>query len=197
MIEVELLTVYDVAAVPPNDTAVAPVKFVPVIVTEVPPSVVPEAGETDVTTGAGGTVNVYWSPATVADVPFGLVTLMSTVPAACAGATAVIDVALFTVNDVAAVPPNETAVVPVKFVPVMVTLVPPRVVPLVGETEVIAGGWGATVNDAVAGTLVLSDVVSICVVSTCPIALAAYEPEVPGTVALNVRVCEVPDGTAY
>ena len=47
-----LLTVYDVAAVPPKVTAVAPVKPVPVIVTEVPPDVGPDAGVIPVKTGA-------------------------------------------------------------------------------------------------------------------------------------------------
>ena len=41
------------AAVPPNDTAVTPVKFVPVIVTDVPPDAGPVVGEIEVTVGAG------------------------------------------------------------------------------------------------------------------------------------------------
>jgi hypothetical protein len=41
---------------------------------------------------------------------------------------------------VAATPPIVTEVVPVKPVPVMVTLVPPRVVPLLGEMPVTSGG---------------------------------------------------------
>jgi len=36
-------------------------------------------------------------------------------------------------------PPMVTAVAPVKFVPVMVTAVPPAVVPLVGEIAVTVG----------------------------------------------------------
>ena len=50
---VALLTV-NVAALAPKFTAVAPVKFVPVIVTKVPFG--PEVGLTPVTVGAGGTV---------------------------------------------------------------------------------------------------------------------------------------------
>ena len=50
--EVALLTVKVVAAVAPNFTAVAPVKLVPVTVTEVPPVVGPEVGLTAVTVGA-------------------------------------------------------------------------------------------------------------------------------------------------
>ena len=53
MIEVLLTTVTAVAAVPPKLT-VAPVKKpVPLIVTDVPPLVLPEDGETPVTVGAG------------------------------------------------------------------------------------------------------------------------------------------------
>ena len=42
------------AAVAPNFTADAPVKFVPVTVTEVPPALGPDDGLTAVTVGAGG-----------------------------------------------------------------------------------------------------------------------------------------------
>jgi hypothetical protein len=46
-------TVNDVAAVVPKVTAVAPVKLVPVIVTEVPPASGPTAGVTLETAGTG------------------------------------------------------------------------------------------------------------------------------------------------
>ena len=48
-------------------------------------------------------------------------------------------VAELTVKPVAAAVPNLTAVAPVRFVPVMVTLVPPVVGPVVGLTTVTAG----------------------------------------------------------
>jgi hypothetical protein len=53
VIEVAELTVKPVAGVAPNVTAVAPVKLVPVIVTEVPPVDGPDVGEIEVTVGAG------------------------------------------------------------------------------------------------------------------------------------------------
>ena len=53
VIEVAELTVKPVAGVAPNVTAVAPVKLVPVIVTEVPPVDGPDVGEIKVTVGAG------------------------------------------------------------------------------------------------------------------------------------------------
>jgi hypothetical protein len=46
-------TVKLVAATPPNVTAVAPLKPLPVIVTSVPPDVGPVFGEADVTAGTG------------------------------------------------------------------------------------------------------------------------------------------------
>lgn len=51
MIVVLFATIRDVAAKPPNVTDVAPVKFVPVIVTFVPPSVLPDDGKILVITG--------------------------------------------------------------------------------------------------------------------------------------------------
>ena len=60
-----------------------------------------------------------------------LVTVTSAVPEPGRVIT-VIDVALFTVKLVAGVEPKSTPVTPVKFVPVMVTGVPPAAGPLVG-----------------------------------------------------------------
>ena len=45
VIVVSLTTIILVASEPPNVTTLAPVKYVPVIVTEVPPSVLPDACE--------------------------------------------------------------------------------------------------------------------------------------------------------
>src|SRR5208337_433797 len=52
-----LTNVYE-AATPPMDTAVAPVKPLPVMITEVPPAVVPDVGKMLEKTGAGTTVVV-------------------------------------------------------------------------------------------------------------------------------------------
>jgi hypothetical protein len=52
VIEVALTIDTLAAAAPPILTPVAPVKFVPVIVTDVPPAVVPDDGLTPVTVGA-------------------------------------------------------------------------------------------------------------------------------------------------
>ena len=76
----------------------------------------------------------------------GLVTTTFTAPAACAGVVAVIDVLLATVTPVAAVPPIVTVAPDTKFVPVMVTGVPPSVVPDVGEIELTPGAEPAVVT---------------------------------------------------
>jgi hypothetical protein len=50
-------------------------------------------------------------------------------------------VVLFTiVREVAAIPSNVTELAPVKFVPVIVTVVPPTMLPVDGEMLVIFGG---------------------------------------------------------
>ena len=59
-------------------------------------------------------------------VPPGVVTVILTVPAACALVLAMILVVPVTVKVVAGVVPNLTDVAPLRLVPVMVTVVPPR-----------------------------------------------------------------------
>ena len=136
------------ALVAPNLTAVAPEKPAPVIVTDVPPAPGPAVGEIDVT--VGGATYVYWSATVVADVPPTVVTVTSTVPAAPAGAVAVIEVSELTVKPSAFAAPNFTAVAPKKPVPVIATDVPPAVGPAVGDIDVTVGAatyvyWSAAV----------------------------------------------------
>jgi hypothetical protein len=105
--------------------------------------VLPEVGLTAVTVGTLGALNVNWSAAPVVDVPLGVTTVMSTVPAASAGETAVIKVPDHNLNEIAAVVPKLTCVSPVKLVPVMATVVPPMVLPLFGLTAVTVGNGAA------------------------------------------------------
>ena len=72
--------------------------------------------------------------------PPSVVTIMPTAPALCAGVIQVIVVLFTTLIVVAAIPPNVTKVAPVKFVPVIVTLVPPVMLPYGGEIPIIFGG---------------------------------------------------------
>ena len=72
--------------------------------------------------------------------PFEFVTTTFTAPAARAGVTAVIVLALTMLTFVAALPPKVMVAPDEKFVPVMFTDVPPAVVPELGETDVTVGG---------------------------------------------------------
>ena len=65
---------------------------------------------------------------------------MPTAPALRAGVIQVIVVLFVTLREVAAKPSNVTKVAPVKFVPVIVTFVPPSVLPVNCEMLVIFGG---------------------------------------------------------
>ena len=72
-------------------------------------------------------------------VPSGVVTDTPTLPAERAGVVTVMLVAVFAVMT-PAVLPNSTRVAPSKLVPVMTTLVPPTVVPVIGATCDSNGG---------------------------------------------------------
>ena len=133
-------TVKDAAATDPKSTAVAPRKFVPVIVTEVLPLVDPETGETPVTVGGAPVWKVNRSAEDVALVPpDGVVTVTSTIPAASGGEVAVTCVDESTVKEAAGVVPKSTAAAPVKSYPLMVTEAPPAVDPYDGDTPVTEG----------------------------------------------------------
>ena len=135
---VGLTNVTPVAAVPPKVTVAPETKFVPVIVTEVPPDVGPVFGLTEVIVGAGAVW--YVKPfVSVADWLSGLVTTTLTAPAAWAGVVAVSCVELTNVTPVAAMPPKVTVAPETKFVHVIVTKVPPPVEPVFGLTAVIVG----------------------------------------------------------
>ena len=111
------------SAVAPKATLVTPVKFVPSIVTSVPPAGGPKEAPIDVTLGP----KLNLSLPLVLLVPDGVVTTTST-SAVPAGDSTVIVVAL-TETIRAALSPKATVVAPVKFLPVTVTPVPPRYEP--------------------------------------------------------------------
>ena len=71
--------------------------------------------------------------------PPGVVTVMSTVPAVPAGLVALILVAELTVKLEAALLPKSTAVAPLRLVPLMVTTVPPVLVPEFGLMPLTTG----------------------------------------------------------
>jgi hypothetical protein len=123
----------------------------------------------------GGTLGapyVNTSCGPVDDVPLGVVTVTSTAPLP-AGVVAVIVVSLSTVK-LAVVAPNRTWVAPVKFVPLIVTSVPPSAVPVVGLMLVTVGGGPATVTPADAAAVSpVPSVVSMTTEATCPTTVAA------------------------
>jgi len=116
-----------VAAFPLKLTAVAPLKLIPLMETDLPTG--PLVGEKLVITGAA-----VKDPALVA-VPAGVCTVIEPVVAPD-GTTAEICTLESTVN-VPLVPLNFTDVAPVKLAPLIVTVIPAG--PLVGENDVIVG----------------------------------------------------------
>jgi hypothetical protein len=109
------------------------------MVTLVPPVVVPVVGVSEVTLGGGGTKVKADALVTV---PCVVSTETLTLPAALAAVVAVTVVGLVTLKLAAVAVPNKTLLAPVSWVPVMVTLVPPVVVPESGARVVMAGGEG-------------------------------------------------------
>jgi hypothetical protein len=122
-------TVKDFAVVGPNVTEVAPVKWMPVMVTVVPPVAGPPGGVTPVTFGLVMKVNA--DP--LENGPPAAANATATGPPVWAGVFTVSFVGPVTWTVVPGVPPKVTAAVPVRLVPLIVTTVPPAVGPLVGE----------------------------------------------------------------
>jgi len=131
-----LESTWNVARMPLNRTAVAPVKFAPDITTLAPTA--PPAGVKPVMRGA--TANAV----ALAAEPNGVVTVMGPVVAA-AGTVAVVLVEVLIVK-AAVVPLKATDVAPARFVPLIVTAVPGA--PLAGEMLVIDGGTPTENADA-------------------------------------------------
>ena len=102
---VELLVVIEVAALVPKVTDVTVVKFVPVIVTVVPPAAGPEFGVTLVTVGAGRYVK---AEAFVPVPPAAVTATVTAGPADPAGSVTFRLVEDFEVIEVTALPPKVT-----------------------------------------------------------------------------------------
>ena len=132
VIEVAVATIL-VAAVTPIFT-VAPVKFVPVMVMEVPAVSGPDVGDTLAIVGSATYVNAL----ALVVVPPMVVTATLCAPAVPAEVLAVMTVAVL-VKIVAATPPTFTLVAPLKLVPAIVIVVPPAAGPEIGATVVIVG----------------------------------------------------------
>jgi hypothetical protein len=132
-----LTTTTLVAAALPKVTVAPTAKLVPVIVTAVPPATTPLLGERLVTVG----LTTYVKPFVrlpLCEPTFVTVTVAA--PALPAGVVAVMLVLLTTTTLVAAALPNVTVAPVAKFVPVIVTDVPPDVDPLFGLMLATVGG---------------------------------------------------------
>jgi hypothetical protein len=135
-------TVKEVAGTPPTVTELAPVRFVPVIVTVAPGAAV--VGEKLVIVGAAGrTVNVVRP---LVAVPPRVVMLITPVGAPL-GTVMLTVPSRFTVK-VAATPPMLTLLAPVRFVPCTVMTVPGA--PDAGEKPEILGAGTVTVKRSLA-----------------------------------------------
>ena len=73
-------------------------------------------------------------------VPYSVLTIMPAAPVPRTGVIQVIVVLFTMLREVAGNPLNDTKVAPVKDVPVIVTLVPPAVLPVNGKMLLITGG---------------------------------------------------------
>ena len=157
----------DVALVVPKTNAVAVFPSpnpVPLTVTVVPPAVDPVFGVSFVIVG----VYANSSADEMMLVPLGVVTVTATIPAVPAGLTAVIEVADFTATPVALSEPNFTAVTSERFVPVMVTFVPPATGPLVVDSLVTVGGGGGVYSNSSADEMMLVPLGVVTVTATIP-----------------------------
>ena len=195
--EVALTTTTLVAGLPPTVTLLAPVKLVPVMVIGVPPLNNPEFGLTLAMVGAATYVNVI---ACDVDPPAVVITIVFA-PAAPAGVTAVMEVALTTLTLVAATPPTVTLLAPVKLVPVMVIAVLPEAGPDDGLTLAMVGA-ATYVNviacdvdpPAVVTTMVFAPAVPAGVTAVMEVALTTFTlvAATPPTVTLLAPVKLVP-----
>ena len=103
-----------------------------------PPGVPDAGGVNEIDwAGFGRVVYAKWLAALVFEVPAGVVTVMVTVPAP--GGLVTVICVLESAVMVAAAVPKRTPVAPARPVPVMVTVLPPPVLPLAGDTPVT--GW--------------------------------------------------------
>ena len=179
------LVVATVSADPPNETVAPLWNPVPEMLTDVPPTLAPLLGVTDVTVGAATYVKQ------IEQVPLcasGFVTTTLTNPAAPAAVVPVMVVALI-VKTVSADPPNDTVAPVWKPLPAIVTAVPPRVEPLVGVIELTVGA-ATYVKQAVHVPVCASGFVTVTL--TAPAARAVVVPVMLVPVTLETVTGEPP-----
>ena len=188
VIDVGELTTTEVPLSVPNLTVAPVTKPVPVIVTLVPPTVLPDVVPRLLTVG---TVAVYAKSSAVPTVelePPVVVTWMFAVPTVTvAGVVMVIDVAELTVTLAPGteLAPTVTVAVDRKPVPVMVTLVPPVVAPVLGLSSDTVGAGAAYVTEPF-----VVDPVPVELVTTTAAAPAPWSPtSAPGPRCASCTPC--------
>src|SRR6516164_8915712 len=136
VIEVDV-TVTPLTVMAVSALMVAPVRFVPAMVTPTAVPCVPLLGVIEVSAGAGFTVNVT---ALLVTPPAVTVTLCGPVGAVPAMVNVAVMELAVTVTPLTVIPVGALMVAPVRFVPAMVTPTAVPCVPLLGVIEVSAGG---------------------------------------------------------
>ena len=131
---------------------------------------------------------VYVNAPDLVEVPPAVVTATLLAPTVPAGVLAVIEVALTTTTFVADVTPIFTLVAPVKFVPVMVIVVPPVVGPDVGLTLVIVGSGTMYVNALVLVAVPLAVVTATFCAPAVPAGVTAVIEVVETTTTLVAKL---------
>ena len=154
------------------------------IVTEVPPATGPLFGFILVT--VGGVTYVY-PLARLPLAPPVLVTVTDTAPALPAGVVAVMLVLLTTTTFVADALPNVTVAPVAKFVPVIVTDVPPAVVPVPGLTLLTVGTGPLTAENVAICITHGPDPVSVAVALLLPAAVTILSSAMSPFGAVMIR----------
>ena len=132
----------------PKLTAVAPLRLLPIIVTNTSSPGAAEAGSSEVIVGGGATVK----PLARVAIPLGVVTETSLGPSIASGGMwilAVIWVGLSTVKLSMIIPGKLTPVAPLRLLPVMTIDISSSGPAEAGLSEVIVGGGISVVNDLV------------------------------------------------
>ena len=130
----DVLVLSEIGIEMPSTNSSAPQRFVPVMVTTVPPLVGPELGEMEVMVGA---LNVKVNAFDLITDPLAVVSVALMDPNACAEVVILNEFAVLL--DTGTKFPSTITLAPLRFVPVIVITVPPQAGPEVGLMEVMVG----------------------------------------------------------
>ena len=193
----DVLVLSEIGIEMPSTNSSAPQRFVPVMVTTVPPLVGPELGEMEVMVGA---LNVKVNAFDLITDPLAVVSVALMDPNACAEVVILNEFAVLL--DTGTKFPSTITLAPLRFVPVIVITVPPQAGPEVGLTFVIVGSGVMYVNalalvavpPAVVTATLLAPVVPAGVLAVTEVLdiTAMFVASMPPTVTLVAPVKLVP-----